>query len=52
MAKSTLEQVLTATRIVNMLDRRGKLAILRDLQAQNLEIVATATIAASTEKEA
>lgn len=37
MAKSTVEQICTAVRIVNMLDRRGKLAVLRDLQAQGLE---------------
>ena len=37
MAKSTVEQICTAVRIVNMLDRRGKLAVLRDLQQQGLE---------------
>ena len=38
MAKSTVEQICTAVRIINMLDRRGKLAVLRDLQQQGLEI--------------
>ena len=51
MAKSTVEQICTAVRIVNMLDRRGKLAVLRDLQAQDLNPLA-APIAAPTEKEA
>ena len=37
MAKSTVEQICTAVRIINMLDRRGKLAVLRDLRAQELE---------------
>ena len=36
MAKSSMEDVIEATRIINKLDKRGKLAILRDLQKQNL----------------
>ena len=38
MAKSKIEDIINATRIVNALDKRGRLAILRDLQAQGLEI--------------
>lgn len=37
MAKSSMQDVIEAVRIVNKLDRRGKLAILRDLQRQGLE---------------
>lgn len=36
MAKSSMEDVIEATRIVNKLDKRGKLAILNDLQKQDL----------------
>lgn len=36
--KSKMEDVIEATRIVNKLDKRGKLAILRDLQKQGLEV--------------
>lgn len=35
--KSKMEAVIEATRIVNKLDKRGKLAILHDLQKQGLE---------------
>ena len=44
MAKSTVEQICTAVRIINMLDRRGKLAVLRDLQQQGLEAKAMGKI--------
>lgn len=37
MSKSSMEDVIEATRIINKLDKRGKLAILRDLQKQGLE---------------
>ena len=35
--KSTMAQVVAVSRQVNALDARGKLVILRDLQAQGLE---------------
>lgn len=37
MAKSSMEDVAAAVRIVNALDKRGRLVILRDLQKQDLE---------------
>lgn len=37
MAKSTIEQIITAIRTVNTLDRRGRLAVLRNLQKEELE---------------
>lgn len=36
MSKSSMEDVIEATRIVNKLDKRGKLAILNDLLKQDL----------------
>lgn len=44
MAKSKIEDIINATRIVNALDKRGRLAILRDLQAQGLEAKAMGEI--------
>jgi hypothetical protein len=44
MAKSKIEDIINATRIVNALDKRGRLAILRDLQAQGLEAKAMGKI--------
>lgn len=37
MSKSSMEDVAAAVRIVNSLDKRGRLVILRDLQKQDLE---------------
>lgn len=37
MSKSSTAQVVAASRQVNALDTKGKLVILRDLQAQGLE---------------
>lgn len=37
MAKSNMEMVAEAVRIVNALDKRGRLVILRDLMKQDLE---------------
>lgn len=37
MPKSTMAQVVAVSRQVNALDTKGKLVILRDLQAQGLE---------------
>ncbi len=37
MPKSTMAQVVAVSRQVNALDVKGKLVILRDLQAQGLE---------------
>lgn len=37
MSKSRMEDVAAAVWIVNSLDRRGRLVILRDLQKQDLE---------------
>lgn len=35
--KSTIADILEVQRLISKLDKRGKLAILRDLQKQNLE---------------
>jgi len=39
MAKSSIADILEVQRLVGKLDKRGKLAILRDLQQQDLERV-------------
>lgn len=36
MAKSSIADILEVQRLISKLDKRGKLAILRDLQKQNL----------------
>lgn len=48
MAKSSIADILEVQRLISKLDKRGKLAILRDLQKQGVEVEQRTTTVTAT----